>query len=69
MRYAEVGDDENGNPAFAVVARCYASDAWPLTGRFRMADFGLTRTDGPVEKAVVPDVMANPSLTDEQKAR
>jgi PAS domain S-box-containing protein len=69
VMYAEVEDDENGNPALAVVARGYASDARPLTGRFRMADFGLTRADGPVEKAVVTNVMADPSLTGEEKAR
>jgi len=68
--YAEVEDDEDGSSSVAVVARGYAAGVPPLTGRFRMSEFGLARTtQHQSDPAVVTDVTSDPTLTEDEKAR
>ena len=68
--YAEVEDDEDGSSSVAVVARGYAAGVPPLTGRFRMSEFGLARTTPhQSDPAVVTDVTSAPTLTEDEKAR
>jgi PAS domain S-box-containing protein len=69
VMYADVEEDEDGDST-AVVVRGYASGMPPLTGRFRIADFGLARN--PPRRAdatVVMDVRSESTLTDAEKDR